>query len=282
MELSDSVNNSWDPNYSIWHFGKHFRLMQDINNVTQSIGWTYFCGHFHGGGNKITLAIDIITLYSGPCLFATIYNGSVDSLIVDGYINGIGGIVGSIAIFNFNSTINQCTSNVIIINPSIYGYGVGGIVGTNDGTIVNCINNGSIIGDDRIGGIAGENEGTIINCINTGKITATNSGESSIFSGVGGIVGTSANGCLSISNCTNIGIVEGQGFVGGIIGLANWNLGLSTQINKCVNNGLVFGLNGVGGIIGNMFNSSVTISNCINTGVVLGGSNTGSIVGKMP
>ena len=273
MELGDSINNiEWGK--INWTTDKHFRLMQNIDNFTESIGWAIFLGYFHGGGKKITVAIvndPTSNPYIGPSLFGASY-GTIDSLIVDGFMDNInGGIVSGNA---NNGSITNCVNNANV--------SYSGIARSNSGIISNCINNGSITGIDRIGGIAGDNNGQIINCINTGKITATNSTGDNIFSGVGGIVGTSANGHQDISNCINIGTVEGQGYVGGIVGLVR---GMSppappSPITNCINYGLVTGTNGVGGIIGNMFNSFINITNCSNFGVVRGNSNVGCIAGE--
>ena len=272
MELRDSVYNSYYPNYSTWHNGKHFRLMNDINNVTESIHAT-FKGHFHGSGKKITLEIYNTPNNPNSALFGVISNnGTVDSLIIDGFVDGgCGGITAGI----LYGSVTNCINNATII--SMYG---AAMIYQNEGTIINCINNGDITGVDRIGGIAGENGGQIINCINTGKITATASGDNSIFSGVGGICGTVANGCKGILNCLNLGNVSGQGFVGGIVGLANGKPMSPTPITNCVNYGYVKGINNVGGILGYMFYPYVNISNCVNAGVVVGSSDVGSITGK--
>ena len=73
-------------------------------------------------------------------------------------------------------------------------YGAAAISYNNYGSIINCTNNGNMTATDCVGGITRNNEGHIISCLNTGNITATNSTGTGIFSGVGGIVGTAANG----------------------------------------------------------------------------------------
>ncbi|MCL2040186.1 MAG: hypothetical protein FWG85_07130 [Bacteroidetes bacterium] len=296
-ELSDSVYNSGYPVYSTWHFNKHFRLMTNIiEPLTKSIGEleSFRSSHFHGGGHKINVAIISSSTppYSAPSLFSSLYmDATLDSLIVDGYIlDGMAGITTSMTSgLNLICSISYCINNVTIvqngeINPitgKLEGP-AGGIVYMNSGgTISHCINNGDITGVDRIGGIAGENSGTIINCINTGNITATASGDNNIFSGVGGIVGTVANHCQNILNCVNIGSVVGQGFVGGIVGLANGHPMAVTPITNCINYGYVRGINGVGGVLGYMFNpQGVNVTNSVNVGVVEGEEDIGSIVGK--
>ncbi|MCL2040069.1 MAG: hypothetical protein FWG85_06540 [Bacteroidetes bacterium] len=277
IELADSIDN-YNANPT-WQYNKHFKLMSDIiEPITESIGKLGFIGHFHGNGKKITLAI-VFNFPDNPsaALFQSL-DGTIDNLIVDGYINGPGGM-STIACgigtgYITAASITNCINNAIVTG------GVG-IAYLNHGTISNCINNGDITGVDRIGGIAGENSGTIINCINNGTITATASGDNNIFSGVGGIVGTVANHCQNILNCVNIGSVVGQGFVGGIVGLANGYPMAVTPITNCINYGYVRGINIVGGVLGYMFNpQGVNVSNCVNVGVVEGEEDIGSIVGK--
>jgi hypothetical protein len=250
-----------------------------------------FLGYFHGNEKKIIIDIEgilVCVLFAGIC-----DDGVVDGLTVEGYIKVFPGTVGfstfagggGIGGVANGGTIIRCISNVNVILMPADDQMAGGITPAvyHMCTISNCINNGSITGMDRIGGIAGENSGTIINCINTGKITATASGENNIFSGVGGIVGTCANSCDSISGCINLGDVEGQGFVGGILGLGRGVAGFVYKpviITNCVNSGYIKGKNAVGGILGIMWNEYVNISNCLNTGVVEGEEDVGSVVGK--
>ena len=279
IEFGDSVNNQFFPNYSYWHIDKHFILMQDITEpITQSI-CASFMGHFHGNGKKINSAINFNHPNNqSPAIFNGLsLNGTIDGLIVDGYVNS--DIVAMSTISSFINTNSASITNCIN-NATITGGAAGGITYSNSGIISNCINNGDITGVNIVGGIAGQNDGTIINCINTGNITATASGDNNIFSGVGGIVGTVANHCQNILNCVNIGSVVGQGFVGGIVGLANGHPMAVTPITNCINYGYVRGINGVGGILGYMYSQYVNISNSVNVGVVEGEEDTGSIVGK--
>ena len=291
LELRDSVNNDlFKLEQFQFHFGKHFRLMQDIATVEEVIAWRFRGAHFHGGGHKITVALNYNPqTFSDGALFMNITDGgSIDSLTVDGYINGgfagIVGTVGGAAWNNFYpaSTVTNCTSNATIVGGS-------GIAFSNSGIISNCVFNGSITGVNIIGGIVGRNDmqGQVINCINNGKIVATNSGSNTDFmgqltayNGVGGIVGAADNGNSVISHNINIGIVEGQGFVGGILG-GGGNSSTPSNIMNNANYGFVKGINGVGGIFGsNVFNTNVSVTNNSNFGVVVGNSETGCIVGR--
>ena len=274
-ELADSINNSWVPNFSTWHFDKHFKLMDDINDaLTKSIGKYGFHGHFHGNGKTITVAInyDFGTNQSFAIFNGLMNNASVDSLIVCGYVNSDIAAMSTISAYingNNFASISNC-----INNATITGWSAGGITYSNYGTISNCINNSDITGVDNVGGIAGENSGTIINCINNGTITATASGSQP--NGAGGVGGIVAYG--SVSNCINLGSVVGQNNVGGIVGL-----GVQSIVSNCINYGFINGIGKVGGICGSSSHiifSGVSISNSVNVGVVEGEEDIGSIVGK--
>ena len=286
-ELSDSVyiDAFRSPN-DCWHCDKYFELIQEIDNMTDYISWFY--GHFYGNSNKITINGEI-------GVFGTLDNGGIiEGLIADGYSN-YAGIVVSLVRWSIVPKpipiVSNCTSNVNITVPlgtdpwgrpqAVPG---GGITATNGGTVLNCVNNGSVIGVNIIGGIVGENLRQVTNCVNNGRITATNSGSNTnilgqptVANGVGGIIGTG----YANSNNINLGTVEGQGMVGGIIGVTNGPPGgPTTPITNNFNYGFVKGTNRVGGVVGWVATGGVNISNNSNFGVVVGEEDTGCIVGK--
>ena len=78
----------------------------------------------------------------------------------------VGGIVGSNA-----GTLINCRFEGVASGASI----VGGIAGTNlsSGTINNCTTTGSVYGAHFIGGIVGENHGAVINCGNDANVNTT-------------------------------------------------------------------------------------------------------------
>jgi len=282
-ELADSTYDIWTVT---WTKGKHIRLMNNIDLGNSIFGLVYWYGYFYGNGKTVTrISETFICSILGSYSANTV--GFIDSLIVNGYFYtdqiAAGGIVGNIY---YGSTISNCINNATVYNGGAINKITGklegpaaGIAYSNSGTISNCINNGDITGVDNVGGIAGDNQsGTIINCINTGKITATNSGSAPHgVSGVGGIAAYHKN---NISNCINLGTVEGQNNVGGIVGWASPLGNTASQITNCINYGYIKGTNAVGGIVGLSYNNIPNISNCINAGVVEGSSDVGSITGK--
>ena len=74
---------------------------------------------------------------------------------------------------------------------------VGGIVGTNYGTIESCNFNGSVSGEFFVGGIAGVSYGDIFNCTMSGKVNGKRC--------TGGIVGYTT---APVANCKNLASVN--------------------------------------------------------------------------
>ena len=90
---------------------------------------------------------------------------------------------------------------------------------------------------------------------------------------VGGIVGSS---WCNISNCKNHAIVNGEFYVGGVVGLYNGSNNYS--ITSCANYGVVTGTgNSVGGIAGEF--GSGTIQNCANYCDITGADIVGNLIG---
>ncbi|MCD8163960.1 MAG: hypothetical protein LUE09_11195 [Synergistaceae bacterium] len=93
---------------------------------------------------------------------------SGDIAITDGN-SDVGGVAGSCY-----GAIDGCV-NAGSLTVSADNVQTGGIVGRNNniGKILNCLNNGNILnsGNGITGGIAGSSNGTILNCIHAGDLT---------------------------------------------------------------------------------------------------------------
>ena len=142
-----------------------------------------------------------------------------------------------------------------------------GLFGYSEGIIKNVgVEDSSIIGEVHVGGICGSNEGTIEGCYNTGYIEATSDV-------AGGICGFNNDANAKIKNCYNTGTLDGD-FSGGICG-ANMN----GSISECYNAGKVSSRSTVGSICGmnsgtiaNCYNSKDICS--------IGGINGSDITGQ--
>ena len=147
-----------------------------------------------------------------------------------------------------------CVQNVNLEGGSIKGNNnVGGVTGSNNGTVSNCSNTGAVSGNNNVGGVTGGNNGTVSNCSNTGAVSGNDN--------VGGVTGLNPSG--RVSNCSNTGAVSGSNYVGGTVG------DNGGTVSHCLNTGDVKGSrDSVGGVVGD--NYFGTVSHCFNTGMVDG------------
>lgn len=238
------ADGTWDNSQS-----KEFAPIgvRPLNGATMN---TVFCGTFDGNNKTISnFYLKTIAVYRG--LFAYIGpTGCVMNLTIDsGSVSG-GERTGAIAGYN-DGVILNCNNNASVITP-ING-NTGGIVGYNySGSIVNCMNSGAIsTGSFSIGGIAGYNAGSIVSCYNCGVITSANNR-------VGGVVGENQSPG-AIRSCYNTGnvstsLVSTNVMIGGIVGLSS-----NGSVKNCYNTGTVSGQPmTTGAILGSNVNSTLS------------------------
>ena len=194
------------------------------------------------------------------------------------YVKKDGNFAG---LFGNSDTIQNLTIADSYIEAT--GGGVGGIVGAlREGSIINCNNvRTNVVGTGEgtnrgnIGGIVGQFTGEQIdNCENTGNVKAADGKLC-----VGGIVGNLIAANNTVTNCTNIGNVQSNGYsIGGIGGRIT-----GKKIENCINKGEISGgtensYGQLGGIVG--ISGTETIINCQNIGNIMSnGKNNGGIVG---
>ena len=201
--------------------GVYFSLEKDIDltNISQGglAGWMPigtslypFAGTFLGNNKKIS-GIIINRISDNIGLFGvTNQNSVIKDLTVDGSIRGgmyTGGIVG------YNSGRVENTVNLASISTmSASASDTGGIVGHNfKGTLVGNANYGKISNNSfNIGGVAGTNDGTLLQCFNVGEISGS--------SNVGGVVGANSRDGQITESFNNGKLVASNNFVGGIVG----------------------------------------------------------------
>ncbi len=182
---------------------------------------------------------------------AGVNSGTIDSGrntgIIDG-TNNVGGMVGrNEEKADGKGGMLKNLSNAV--TAAIFGSAnVGGIAGTNSGTITsdnNLVNEGTVYGNQYVGGIAGVNEqdGVIENVTSETLVLKTADANAQYF---GGIAGQNAGTITDATNKSNVK-AEGAEFVGGIAG-ENTETGWLT--GSLVNNGDVTGLSNVGGLAG--------------------------------
>ena len=191
----------------------------------------------------------------------------VDSLGVTNGTNSInvGGVIG------INSGTLSSAYNESIVNG--YS-NVGGIIGENnvDAEVSNIVNATSVTGEDKtptqdddgiskyVGGLVGTNSGSVTNGRNNGTITGTNY--------VGGMVGSNAQGA-TLTNLVNDSSAEilGVTYVGGIAGSNSGTITADEDNDNLVNRGSITGHTYVGGVAG--VNTSTGIIANTNNSVVL-------------
>ncbi|MDD3284512.1 MAG: GLUG motif-containing protein [Patescibacteria group bacterium] len=192
-----------------------------VSPYNEGTGWvpignssTKFSGTFDGNNHTISnLFINSADSY-GVGLFginsylATLKNVSLENIDITNGVNwawAIGGLVGE----NNGSIINSYTTgNLHETDES--GEGIGGLVGDNYFLIDRSYSNVNVIGGDwAIGGLVGENRGIILNSYSTGSV-------SGVLDSVGGLVGANYDGI--IENSYSTGLVTGLTNVGGLVG----------------------------------------------------------------
>lgn len=166
--------------------------------------------------------------------------------------------VGSLVGYLEKGTISNCR----VEGGSVAGKRfVGGLVGTNSGTVNGCQSSANVSGE---GGLVGRNmkQGAITNCHATGSVLGDR--------GVGGLAGYN-HAHAKIMYSYSEGDVAGNENVGG---LAGFNAG---RIAGCYSVGGVTGVERVGGLVGNNIVGSVLAS--YSMGAVLGTENVGGLIG---
>lgn len=225
-------------------------------------GIPIFSGTFDGNNHKIT-GISLKKDGSNQGFFRYLTDTArVENLTLSGTVcpagssKSVGGIVGSNA-----GTIVNC-----FFDGTVSGIAqVGGIAGENfvSGVIEDCAATGSVTGDHFVGGIAGSNDGLIRSCTNRSKICTEVRDEAVDLSNV------------SIDTVTDSESVAAVTDLGGIAGTNNG------FIRGCSNNEAVgyphVGYN-VGGIAGSQKGS---MEDCRNHASISGRKEVGGIVGQL-
>ena len=300
-------------------FGKHFKLMADIDlvglgekefNMIGNVN-SPFNGVFNGNGHTISNFRYISTDVNDAALFqfvrgehAEIVNlGLIDPVInVESneldlinvnwddpnagakYGNSAGALVN-------NLSLGAILSRCFVIGGSVSGdEWIGGLVSNNnEGIIDDCYSTAEVSGRRYIGGLVGYNyKGKIYNSHTISNIT----GE--YYSGglVGDNDGTiqdcyaavevtceSVNGGLAGNN---IGTIENSSSTGNVAGAEETGglVGRSHgNLTNCYSTATVTGEKSVGGLVG-LVKQSIDIANCYSTGDVIGNENVGGLVGS--
>jgi hypothetical protein len=194
--------------------------------------------------------------------------GSVENCFASGSVTGnsiTGGLVGGNA-----GSIKGSSSAVALTGGSI----AGGLVGGNwagtwgEGVILESYATGTVTAAGReIGGLVGTNDGSITKSYATGAMSAS-SGRS--ISHVGGLVGNN-RGAINQSYASGAVTVSGRD-IGGLVGVHN-----DGTISQSYATGAVSGSYDIGGLVGYISDGSISQSYAI--GAVSGSYDIGGLVG---
>lgn len=252
-----------------WSVGKIVEITADISLEGRSFEpIPTFAGILNGNGHTIsgfeiskgsTPTGFISRLQSGGLVRDLKVIGTVSS---SGSGEGVGGVVGSNA-----GTLINCSFNGIIKG----GTSVGGVVGENlaSGELYDCTASGNVTGESKTGGIVGNNSGIITNCRNFAGINTASVDRSLSLSDL--------NISLDITRLSDFNLLGTMNVASDTGGVAGYSSGM---IMGCRNDGTVgyphIGYN-VGGIVGR---SGGFVSGCENTGTINGRKDIGGIVGQ--
>lgn len=179
------------------------------------------------------------------------------------YSDNVGGIAGT----NSGTVKNVYNESIVSGRDNI-----GGIFGENSGTDVSNVANAADVtgeaGDndtsDYVGGLAGSNSGSITGGRNNGEITGNNY--------VGGLVGANRVGAdgkkPELTNLVNdsAAAITGDNYVGGIAGSNAGTISAENQTNL-INRGSITGQNYVGGVAGENIGTIEYVKSDINLNV---------------
>ena len=206
-------------------------IASDTEPNTPDFQGTGFSGSFDGNGHRISNLT--ITGESHLALF-----GRVES---PGKVSNLG---------------------VVDVNVISSGGNIGGLVGANSGSVVNCYSSGIVTGAWHVGGLVGRGGGGSITMSYSTCVVIGNAR-------VGGLVGHNEH---NIATSYSTGVVTGNDDVGGLVGHNDGNIATSYST------GSVTGDRVVGGLVGaNVFGGSITTS--FSTGSVTGEGDVGGLVG---
>jgi len=177
--------------------------------------------------------------YVGGLVGQNYYYGTITNCTSSASVSGIDYVGGLVGENGYYGAITNCyaSGSVSGSGSEWWPTGVGGLVGSNDGTISDCSSAASVSGNEYVGGLVGNNgySGTITCSYATSTVTGDNS--------IGGLVGYNDN---ILTHCYATGSVLGTTNVGGLVG----ENGYSGTITHCYATASVTGTADVGGLVG--------------------------------
>lgn len=250
-----------------WSRDKDVVLTQDISLTGLAFSpIPSFGGHFDGQGHTIS-GLNIRQATAPAGLFSTIQTDAlVENLTVKGEVIpdgdglNVGGIVGS-----NQGTLNNCHFEGIVTGK----VSTGGIAGENSGTIRSSTAAGAVTGHSRTGGIAGYCTGTIDGCqnqalVNTESVDPTVSVEDLHF-----------DFSMDLTHVSNRDSADAPTDTGGIAGYCTGTIEHSTNLGSVGYPHVGYNLGGIAG------RSCGLVTDCQNQALITGRKDVGGIVGQI-
>lgn len=155
-----------------------------------------------------------------------------------------------VGLFGYIGPAGQLRS-IAVENLKVTGsHRVGGLCGSNSGTVSDCRVSGTVMALGELGGLCGWNNGIIHRCFVGGTVIGEGSS-------IGGLCGWTNFG--SISDCYAVGAVQGYDHVGGLCGY-----NLKGEVVRCYAAGKVTGTINTGGLFGKVdFTTTNPVSGCL-------------------
>jgi hypothetical protein len=237
---SEPEIRNWYDLYAIGrHLDRSYVLMNDLDSTTA--GYEELAGPTANGGKgwePIGTAVSFPSDGDEQIVGAYPFVGTFD-----GQGHAIRGLFINRPDENYVGLFRQVgeegvVENIQVVNATVIGEGtVGGLVGSNSGTMNKCFFSGNLIGSQLVGGLVGAtaNWASVSNSYSNASVTGD--------AYVGGLVGANLAG--TISSCHATGSVVGENRIGGLVGL---NLGANVTGSHFSGN--VTGDQYVGGLAG--------------------------------
>ena len=224
---------------------------------------------FDGNGHTIAnlfirwAEADHIGLFRATGEDADLRNVRLTGVRVSGK-NQVGGLVGS----NGGSISGSSVAGRVSGNS-----GIGGLAGYNSGGVSGSYSSTSVTGDGAwVGGLVGSSIGSVSDSYATGDVTSRGSMVGGLVGVINSVRGASVSNA-SVSGSYATGDVIGYTDVGGLVGSSLGSIGASYATGNVTGNTVV------GGLVGREYSNSIAGSYAV--GSVTGNSGVGGLVGEM-
>ena len=285
----DFNNLNSNPNFDpIFNSSNNIFTINTIKTISGSTILSYRLKYDGNGKNIINLARDTNNLVNdtGGGLFSELNDSEISNLNLKNIkIITLNNMVGGLVNKANNVFLNNIALDGTVLGSNI----VGGLVGYMEDTKIKNANlNIFVSGDEYVGGVAGNvicsvPTETIINTKSNGKVQSNNNYAGGIAGRVWEKTGTTQQHYCSLYNISSSGVVEGNRFVGGLVGaMSNSGLGNNDETEVSIINSSISGTgDNVGGLVGKFIYGTLKNFNVLGQVTVNGHNTVGGLVGEI-